>query len=294
MKRFKTMTGLNNVYELTEKNYAMVTRRHMPYMVIGDDGVVRRFAVCPACDNPIQIIEQRQIQPYVVSLYGKHIKKDLPVAVYNDRAYQFCPYASSSAKVSKSSKKKGMTAYEENILDAIKEYYDLAVYVLRQDTGIHISQKMALNMLQRYIDQKGYMYDWGTLYNIPWMVLYYAGPIPCYGMIVKKESKIWRYLSHRKNVVLRKSHIDGYDIVGNEKKYLDLHLEFRDHKRAVVDDEVRETIDLVLYSENKGGRKNTEYKTTLDINEYRFPKLIEAAKYRNYDMLKSANTVIHA
>lgn len=303
MKRFKTMTGLNSVYDLTEKNYSMVTKQKYPYVEIGENGEKRRYAVCPACDNPIQIIRKSEPgsvlkaegefiytgvrEPY--SLYGKHIKKDMPMARYNERSYRFCPYASKSIQVKKTMKKEGMTAYEQDIYKAVMEYFDLAVYVIQQDTGIHVSKKIAENILRRYIKQEGYMYYWATLYNIPWMMLYYADPIPCYGLCVKRNTELWKYLHWRKDVAMTASRISGYDLVGNNKKFLNLYVTLQDHKRYVVEDEVKETIVLAVYSVKSDGRRKEEHKIMLNINEYRFPRLTESAKYRN-ENIKSLTT----
>ena len=302
MKRFKTLTGLNNVYELTKHNFSLVTKDHFPYVIESEDGVKRRYAVCPACDNPVQIIGyiDETVQSETGSqnvirnmrLYGKHIKMNMPVARYNERAYRFCPYASKSPRVNKTSKKDGITAYEINLCNALKNCYDLAIYVLQQDTGIYISQKNAENLIKSYMDHEGYMYYWATLYNLPWMLLYFADPMPCFGMRVRRESPLWKYLHWRKDVSLTESHRQEYDIVGSRKKFLNLYMELQNHKRTIEDDEVKETVQMVLYSTQKDGSRKTEHIVPLKINEVRFPHLLGSAKYRNKKLLEMVDDYI--
>ena len=44
------------VYELAKENYLTKTKKDKRYSAVGKDQCKRDFAVCPACDNPIQII----------------------------------------------------------------------------------------------------------------------------------------------------------------------------------------------------------------------------------------------
>lgn len=79
-------------------------------------------------------------------------------------------------RIKKESRKKELTDYERNIYNAVREYFDLAVYIIQQDTGIYIGERMARRILEDYISEEGHMYYWATLYNIPWMLLYFLRP----------------------------------------------------------------------------------------------------------------------
>lgn len=56
MRRFKLHTGKAKVYDLTKEIYLSETKKDAHYSITGKDGCKRNFAVCPACDNPIQIL----------------------------------------------------------------------------------------------------------------------------------------------------------------------------------------------------------------------------------------------
>ena len=56
MRKFKLRTGVSNPYEINVENFEKLTLKQEPYHKVGKDGVPRDFGVCPACDNPIQLI----------------------------------------------------------------------------------------------------------------------------------------------------------------------------------------------------------------------------------------------
>ena len=55
MDTFKLKVGLHPSYKITTKNFEDKTGNKYPY--VQDQGKNKsRYAVCPACDNPIQIV----------------------------------------------------------------------------------------------------------------------------------------------------------------------------------------------------------------------------------------------
>lgn len=172
MRKFKLRTGVSNPYEINAENFEKLTLKQEPYHKVGKDGVPRDFGVCPACDNPIQLIGLYKKLENTGRPYGKHYSRSLSFAPYNETAYRFCPYSSNSREVTKESRKKELTDYERNIYNAVRDYFDLAVYIIQQETGIYVGERMARRILEDYLSAEGHMYYWATLYNIPWMLLY--------------------------------------------------------------------------------------------------------------------------
>ncbi len=292
MKKFKLHTGISEIYRISTETYEKAVANNPNYIYTGRDNVKRYFAVCPACDNPIQLIGLYKKLENTDRPYGRHYNRDTKIAKHNEQAYRFCPYASHSYGVTKKSIKDEMTEYEENIYNGVRENFDLAVYIMKQDTGILFSKKFLVEILRGYLSAEAYMYYWATPYNIPWMLLYFMGEIPCYGLRVKKECELWDYLSSRTDVKFIRSGVDGYDQVINNGKFLNLYLTFLFHKRQVIDDEVKETLSLVLTSRKKNGDSQRVHEIILDINEYRFPNLACSAKYRDQTLLDLAKEVL--
>lgn len=107
----------------------------------------RQFAVCPVCDNPIEIIGLYKRLKNTKRPYGKHYSKSVKgLAVYSSQAYEFCLYAVNK-KVSKSSKKSVITNYERNIYNLLREQFDRVIYVLSKEIDIKITNTKGLTAL---------------------------------------------------------------------------------------------------------------------------------------------------
>lgn len=292
MRRFKLHTGISPSYEISRDIYESLTAKNNDYSWRGADGKKRPLAICPACDNPIQLIGLYKKLQNTEHPYGKHFQKNTIIAKYNAQAYQFCPYASHSYHVDWDARKKEMTEYEERILKTVHDYFDLAVYIIEQETGLYVSENLARQMVKGYIESEGYMYYWATVYNIPWMLLYFMPSRPCYGLVVKQDSPLWEYLSSRNDVLLENSFKEGYDIVKNNGKFLNLNLVFLLHDRKLIQDEVVETLQMTVNTTGKDRLPKTQYKKELHINEYRFPEFVQHAKYRNRKLLAIADELM--
>lgn len=119
MKIFKLHQGNEEARNLTRENYKEAVLE-LPKEERGDyseptENGRRYFAVCPACDNPTQIIGLYTKSDNVKLPYAKHYNRDSKVAKHNEQAYQFCPFASHSYAVDKKSRKKNFGDFEKRI-----------------------------------------------------------------------------------------------------------------------------------------------------------------------------------
>lgn len=69
MDIFKLTTGKQQVWKINRDNFELATKKQQPWYqsINGHDGF---FAVCPACDNPVQLVgmlARGKTKPY-----GKH------------------------------------------------------------------------------------------------------------------------------------------------------------------------------------------------------------------------------
>lgn len=291
MKKFKLRPGLHEeIYEISRSKFEELTRNHEPYTMIEKDGEKKNFAVCPACDNPIQLIGLYKKLENTAQPYGKHYNRDVEnLAMHNEQAYRFCPYASHKYKVNKAKKRDKLTDFERKIYYSMRENFDLVVEFVKRETGIFISNGLAEEMLYEYLASKGYMYYWAALYNIPWMLLYFTMSKKCYKMMVKKGSEIHQYLATRKDVKLVRWKDSDYDVVKNNGRFLDIEYTAIHHNRFIRDDEVVETIQLIIVSDV------IDHRINLTINESRFPNYINskaAQSHRNQKLLDIAKRLM--
>lgn len=62
MDVFKTTVGDNRAWPISQESYYMHTGGLRPF-VAGGDGHFTYYAVCPACDNPIQLVGLNRMVP---------------------------------------------------------------------------------------------------------------------------------------------------------------------------------------------------------------------------------------
>lgn len=293
MKRFKVKQGPAEIFDISRDEYEKQTKLNRKYHEKGKDGELRSFAICPACDNPIQILGLYKKLKNTEKPYGKHYCRSISIAPHDEQAYRFCPYSSNAYTITADSKVDEITDYNISIYNTMKNYFDLAIYVLKQDTGIYISRIEAKRLLDCYVSGEMYLYPWATIYNIPWMLMYFSPARKCYQMHIRKGSGLYQYFLTRDDIILDQYQDSEYYVVKNKPgSFLRLEYSMILHKRKIVDDEVIETISLEVFSYNKDNLPQTEYSETYTINEYRFPNLIQHAKYRDPSLLSIAEELM--
>ena len=97
----KFSTGADEEFPIERDIFESKTYKQYPYYQISGSSVTSskngniHFAVCPACDNPIQIMGLYKTN----KPFGKHYPKTVPdLAEYNQEAYEYCPLASSKKR----------------------------------------------------------------------------------------------------------------------------------------------------------------------------------------------------
>lgn len=295
MKRFKLKQGNAKPYDISKQNFEMLTHGKEPYVEKGKDGHMRQFGICPACDNPVQLIGLYKKLKNTENPYGRHYNRDAKIAIHNEQAYRYCPYARHVYNSTEKELKPELTDFERNIYYTLRENFDQAIYLLSQISGLRVNNKFAAYILQEYLAGQGYLYYGATLYNIPWMLLYFLGAKPCFGKFVRRESPLYHMLEKREDVSLVQFHDSSYYQVKGKSSWFDLDFSMLFHERRVVNDEVKEEIHITLVSLDSEGLPKQEDDTCLEINEYRFPKLIHSEKaqqYRNDELLQIADKLM--
>ena len=213
MKRFKLKKGEAAVYPVTSKEaFEQLTGRERPYVVKDKTENQKAFGLCPACENPVQLIglykriRNDAMQPYakhyrwtgkprpglpsgmtIVKVYGKpetpstsgtrerssqYHNRDAEIAKHNEYTYKFCPYASHIYTSQTYETKTEVSELEYNIYCILRENFDAAVYLMQQISGLYLSKAEIQDLLRDYIVNDGHLYYGATIYNLPWMLLY--------------------------------------------------------------------------------------------------------------------------
>lgn len=293
MDTFKLKTGLQPSYQITSKNFEDKTGNKYPYTQ--DQGTRKsHFAVCPACDNPIQIIGL-----YKNSLeggkkpYGKHCSRSIRgIANYTEEDYYDCPFANHNRHTTTTIRSK-KSQLSKDILLTVREQIDRITYFLNEHTGLFISTKLASDMLDNYLKSEGWRYRNATLYNIPWIFAECNTAFPLFGKCIRKDSELYQSLSTNCSnliftpVTFGKKH-EYVQITSSS--YLTLNILFCHHNRKMEDGKLLESIDLWIFDEKKDGNLQTIFLKNFEINQNDFVHLIMYAndQHRNKKLLEIA------
>lgn len=104
MDVYKTRVDQTTSTKITVANFERDTLQNAPYYQPGSSGgAMSHFAVCPACDNPIQIIGLYKKLEHTPNPYGRHHPRAVAdLAKYDQVSYEFCPYSNPDKQPDKS------------------------------------------------------------------------------------------------------------------------------------------------------------------------------------------------
>lgn len=95
---------------IDKEGFEAETFRRDPWYQPGSAGKLAQFAVCPACDNPVQLVGLYELPPNVKNPFGKHATKSIRgIAPFDSEARNDCPYFK-PRQHKKTERKPGLTA----------------------------------------------------------------------------------------------------------------------------------------------------------------------------------------
>lgn len=297
MDIFKTSTGVSKVEVISPKNYLNATGKKSPYCHVNQMGKESLFAVCPLCENPIQIIGlYKSTLESGRKPYGKHCRKTIPgLAEYNETDYLDCPFSNPTWQQD-DGKRKPESRIAKKMLSLLAEQFDRVIYILSKDTDIKISTALATKMLEAYIANEGWRYKTATMNNLPWVLGEVAKAYPLFGRRIRKDSELYCAIEKLcPEVLLQDDNTGSYSkVLSNGKQYVNLNFVFVDHSINVQDDHLNETIDFWVFR-GRAPKIETIYRKKIQIRTDYFFNLIslpEKRSYRNQKLLEVASKIL--
>lgn len=294
MKIFKLKVGSSEIYELDKSTFELQTKQKKPYYTFNKSNEQIQYAVCPACDNPIQIIGLYKELKNTDKPFGRHCKHSVNgLAEYNQQAYDFCPYSKKSFNITPQSRKRKLTELEKNIYYLLREQFDRVIYILNKVLDIYITPKSAESMLKTFVNGRGWMYSWATLNNIPWIFCHLSWAKSLFGQPIKQETEIYKAISDKCPEVLfcTDERHNGYSILSNKpSEFVDVCYCLIHHHREIIDDELNETFELNV----SNGKNEIIYSKQIKVDERYFLNLINKSneQYRNRKLLEIARKLM--
>jgi hypothetical protein len=295
MDCFKLKPGAGRIFPITQKEYLRRTRKETPYCIQDEKGGNHFYAVCPECDNPIQIVGLFQDTAEAGRKpYGRHHKGSLPgLAEYSEEDYYDCSYSDPRWK-KPTALRSPDSRVARAVLRLIYEQFDRMIYVLSQDMEVRISRPMARKMLQHLLENKAWRYRMATMNNIPWILGEAAPSTPLYGQWILRERELRQAIEkHCPAARFQDTASPRYvQLRHRPGEFLDIRFFFLGHEKTLdaSGQHIQESIDFEVTS----GEVCVYYKTISIRTDY-FLNLIhlpKARSYRNKGYLEIAHTMI--
>lgn len=233
------------------------TLRREPWYQSGSGEKLSQFAVCPACDNPIQLVGLYQLPENVKNPYGKHTMSGIRnIAPLDTEARDNCPYFK-PRQHQKSDRKARFDGVPRKIIKLLIEQFDRVVYILEKQTQVVLSLNALRGMLERYKGEAGFLYTGATLRNVPWIFAYMTDATPLFAQKVKGNTE----LTDAIGVHVPEAEVDAYGRLNTKGKpgikgaFIDIKMSFIRHRIAKDNEAVGllETMELVVSLGRKGG-----------------------------------------
>lgn len=230
MKSFKTAQN-NYWHNLSIDSFENATSKKYPYYQ-EIDGKIRHFAICPACSNPIQIINLYNSrftdqEGKAAVLHARHYSntvKDL--ATYSSENYDKCPLARPSAFGT--SEKQIDPNKKNEIIELLEKYPDLILYFMQKYTGINFSENKFNKIKDRFIKEEGYYFVYVNKYNLPYSMLYLSGNQSIFMQHLNDEELIndlrEKSVAHSLN--------DKNQIVRDNKEYVPIEMFYTNYRHG--------------------------------------------------------------
>lgn len=237
-----------------------------------------QFAVCPACDNPIQLVGLYEIPKNLDRPYGKHTTTGIHGIGPSDlEARECCPYFK-PRQHDKSARKEGFEGTPRKILMLLIEQFDRVAYIIEKQTNVVLSAAALRGMLERYKGERGYMYTGATLRNVPWIFAYMSDATDLFGQKVVTNEALAKAISDRAPgaVIDENGRLAAKELTGMKKSFVDLKMSFICH-RFYRDNEagaLQESMDLVV-SRSYNRELVDIHKEKIDFDHNWFEHLIQ-------------------
>lgn len=291
MDCFKLARGSNFIHPITLEMYLRLTQKRKPYCLKDEKGGEHFYAVCPECENPIQIIGLfRNTAESGRKPYGKHCKGDISgLAEYIEENYLYCPYSNPQWKKPKSKRSPG-SQFSKDVLRLMYEQYDKVVAELARDMEIHISVPLARTMLINFLNHEAWCYRMATLNNLPWILGETQPSTSLYGQWFIKGSKLQKAIEENCPAAqFKETEYSRYlQLLHKPGSFLDICVYFLKHEKKLHGEHhLTESIDFEVTCDKK-----SIYYKTIEIKTNDFVNSLSNKTYRNGKYLSMAQELI--
>jgi len=283
---------------ITRDTFEADTRCREPWYQDGAGEKRSQFAVCPACDNPIQLIGLYELPANVDKPFGKHTISGIPgLAPSDPEARENCPYLN-PRQHDRAARRERFDGIPRKILMLLIEQFDRVVYVIEKQTDVVFSSNTLKGMLERYKGERGYMYTGATLRNVPWIFAYLSDATDLFAQKVVDNVALSNAILERASEarIDEKGRVSANERPGEKKPFVDLKMSFIRHRITKDTEEggLVETMELVVSRQQNRDIENI-HQQVIEFDHDWFERLIQLPanhKYRRLDRVDLAKQVL--
>lgn len=288
MDVYKLRTGLQPIHSITKEQFEKDTNKKAPWYQVKGNTIVQ-YAVCPVCDNPIQLIALYKRHENSPEPYGRHIPESIHgIAQYDQKEYDRCIYANPGMTLDKNMLRENDNHKSYAILKLLQEQFDRVIYLLQRVTGIIFSENLACEMLKSFLYMHGHLYIGTNICNLPLMFAYMTTNQSLYGRTLNKDSKLLNILKHNKDIIIS----DRNQVLTKKdnNNFTTINFFFTDHKISQLGTTNVETIVF-----NVTINHDIVFKEKITIDPMHFHNLVNLPperSHRNQNLLGIAADLI--
>jgi hypothetical protein len=292
--QFKLYSGVDAIYEIDKDIIETIIGRRPPWFVerqLRDDDA--HFAVCPYCDNPIQLKAVYRRQQNSPRPYGSHVGKPVTGFTFDSSLDGFCPYQLKSRPLKRDARREP-SEFGQELRKLAIEQFDRVIHVLKDDLGFTPSLKLSASMLRVWLISHGYDYVGAHRRNLPWMIAYLSKAENLYFQFIGRNALLARSIRER----CPKALITDQGQLQRNEHFISIDMQFLHHKIEEQEDKtLRETLRMRVqdFTETNDARyAPTLYDQTITMRPERFEKLIsvdENHPNRNHKLLDIAQKI---
>lgn len=285
MKYFKSRAARTAPrYEVTEDNFTAATERKYPYEQVNNQRKIQQYGICPSCLNPVQLIGI--LHEIIPTPYGKHTGKSIPdLAQWNQRKYEYCPYASKNERREPDDEER-LPEIDESIIelyDLLRSQFDRIVYILAKELGIQCASNFWRTALNQYLVNRAYCYPWLSEANLPYIFAYFGiRHQRLYKQRILVNSPLYEALAAFPDADFVKSDniSSKYEqLINKDGRFLNLYFRFTDHKQTASNGQtLRESMLFCVDDRNTG---TTVYRQKIEFEESYFMNIVHKKENEN-------------
>lgn len=264
--------GDGNKYELTRDIFHEKTQKKYPFFQDHNEYTRPYFAICPACNNPIQIINlynalDKEEHTNRTNMHGRHFPhnvKGLPA--YEQTRYKSCPLHNPTAfGIVRDRDSPDQNEYIRRIVENNR---DKLYKNIKEITGFLFKKERVNAIIDEYLIARNYCYTHTNEFNIPYSILYTTRAISLFGQrldISELGQSICESIKNNSNYF----NIQDNRIAKAVDSYVSMNLLLTRHKIVSTQQYLTLEITEEFYDKvEKKQTRNTLFQKELEMKQY--------------------------